>query len=162
MIQWMLVIWSLVPLPFLNPRLFLNIWKFTVHVLLKPGLENFEHHFASVKWVQLHSSLNIFWHWLSLGLEWKQTFSSPVATAEFSKFADIECSTFTAASFRIWNNSIGIPSPQLALFIVMLPKAHLTSRSRMSGSRWVITPCDYLGHEDLFCIVLLCIFATSS
>ena len=26
----------------------LNIWKFSVHVLLKSGLENFEHHFASV------------------------------------------------------------------------------------------------------------------
>ena len=26
----------------------LNIWNFTVHVLLKPGLENFEHSFASV------------------------------------------------------------------------------------------------------------------
>ena len=26
----------------------LNIWKFLVHVLLKPGLENFEHYFASV------------------------------------------------------------------------------------------------------------------
>ena len=26
----------------------LNIWKFTVHVLLKLGLENFEHYFASV------------------------------------------------------------------------------------------------------------------
>ena len=26
----------------------LNNWKFTVLVLLKPGLENFEHHFASV------------------------------------------------------------------------------------------------------------------
>ena len=26
----------------------LNIWKFMVHVLLKPGLENFEHFFASV------------------------------------------------------------------------------------------------------------------
>ena len=26
----------------------LNIWKFTVHVLLKPALENFEHYFASV------------------------------------------------------------------------------------------------------------------
>ena len=25
----------------------LNIWKFMVHVLLKPGLENFEHYFAS-------------------------------------------------------------------------------------------------------------------
>ena len=26
----------------------LNIWKFTVHVLLKPGLENFEHYLTSV------------------------------------------------------------------------------------------------------------------
>ena len=26
----------------------LNIWNFTVHVLLKPGLENFEHYFTSV------------------------------------------------------------------------------------------------------------------
>ena len=26
----------------------LNIWKFMVHVLLKPGLENFDHYFASV------------------------------------------------------------------------------------------------------------------
>ena len=48
----------------------------------------------------------------------------------------IECSTFTASSFRIWNSSTGIPSPPLALFVV----AHLTSHSRMSGSRWVITP----------------------
>ena len=52
----------------------------------------------------------------------------------------IECNTFTASSFRIWNSSIGIPSPPLALFLVMLSKAHLTSHSRMSGSRWVITP----------------------
>ena len=52
----------------------------------------------------------------------------------------IECSTFTASSFRIWNNSTGIPSPLQALLIVMLHKAHLTSHSRMSGSRWVITP----------------------
>ena len=26
----------------------LNIWKFMVHVLLKPGFENFEHYFASM------------------------------------------------------------------------------------------------------------------
>ena len=26
----------------------LNIWKFTVHILLKPGLENFEYHLASI------------------------------------------------------------------------------------------------------------------
>ena len=49
----------------------------------------------------------------------------------------IECSTFTAYSFRIWNSSTGIPSPPLALFIVMFSQARLTSHSRMSGCRWV-------------------------
>jgi len=39
--------------------------------------------------MQLSGSLNIFWHCLSLGLEWKLTFSGPVATADFSKFAGI-------------------------------------------------------------------------
>ena len=58
----------------------------------------------------------------------------------FQIFWHIECSTFTASSFRIWNSSTGIPSPLLASFIVMLLKAHLTLHSRMSGSRWVITP----------------------
>ena len=52
----------------------------------------------------------------------------------------IECSTLTGSSLRIWKSSTGIPPPPLALFIVMLPKAHLTSHSRMSGYRWVITP----------------------
>ena len=55
-------------------------------------------------------------------------------------FWDLESSTFTVSSFRIRNNSAGIPSPPLAWFVVVLPKAHLTSHSRMSGSRWVITP----------------------
>ena len=87
--------------------------------------------------MKLCGSLSILWHCLSLGLQWKLTFSSPVATAEFSKFAGI---LGTASSFRIWNNSTGIPSPPLALFVVRLPKAHLTSHSRLSGSRWVITP----------------------
>ena len=42
-----------------------------------------------MRWVQLCGSLSILWHCFSLGLEWKLTFSSPVATAEFSKFAGI-------------------------------------------------------------------------
>ena len=57
----------------------------------------------------------------------------------------IECRTFTASSFRSWNSSTGIPSPPLALFIVILPKAHLTSHSRMSGSQWVIPPSWFSG-----------------
>ena len=51
-----------------------------------------------------------------------------------------ESSTFTASSFRIWKSSTGIPSSPLAMFVMMLSKAHLTSHSRMSGSRRVITP----------------------
>ena len=62
----------------------LNIWKFIVHVLLKPGLENFEHYFTSV-WHECKCSLALPF----FGLEWKLTFSSPVATAEFSRFAGI-------------------------------------------------------------------------
>ena len=68
----------------------LNIWKVMVHVLLKPGLENFEHYFGSV-WDECNCVVlwTFLWHCLSLGLEWKLTFSSPVATAEFSKFPGI-------------------------------------------------------------------------
>ena len=32
----------------------LNIWKFTVRVLLKPGLENFENYFVLVMWVHYY------------------------------------------------------------------------------------------------------------
>ena len=70
----------------------LNISQFSVHVLLKPGLENFEHYFTSVlRWVQLWGSLNILWHCPSFGLEWKLTFSSPVVTVAFSIFPVILC-----------------------------------------------------------------------
>ena len=62
----------------------------------------------------------------------------------------IECSTFTASSFRILNSSTEILSPPLTLFIVMLPKACLTSHSRMSGSRWVITPSWLSGSQRSF------------
>ena len=119
--------------------------------------------YQHVRWAQLCNRLSILWHCLSLGLEWKLTFSSPVATAEFSKFAGIliECSTFTASSFRIWNSSTEILSLPIALFVVMLSKAHLTSHSRMSGSRWVISPSWLSWSWRSFCTVL-CIFTTSS
>ena len=74
----------------------------------------------------------------------------------------IECSTFTASSFRIWNSSTGIPSPLLALFVVKLSKAHLTSiPGCLALGEWSHHR-DYLGRADLFCTVLLCIIATSS
>ena len=57
----------------------------------------------------------------------------------FPYLLHIECSTLTALSFRIWNSSVGIPSPPPASFITMLAKACLTSHSRMSGSRFLTT-----------------------
>ena len=116
----------------------LNIWKFMVHMLLKTGLGNFEHYFASMWDDCNHMVVLPFLHCLSLGLEY---WSFPVLwhCRVFQICWHIECSTFMASSFRIWNISTGIPSPPLALSVVMLPKAHLTSHSRMPGSRWVIT-----------------------
>ena len=121
----------------------MNIWNFTVHVLLKPAsLGGFWTSlcYKHVKWVKLYGSLSSIWDCLSLGLEWKVTFFQSCGHCwVFQICWHIECNTFTASSFRICNSSSGIPSPPLALFLVMLPKHHLTSHSRMSGSRWVIT-----------------------
>ena len=119
----------------------LNIWKFTVQVLLKPGLENFEHYFACV-WDECNCA--VVWTFFGIAFLWDWNenwpFQSCAHCSVFQICWHIECSTFTASSFRIWNTSTGIPSPPLALFVVMLPKVHLTSYYRMSSSRWVITP----------------------
>ena len=128
----------------------LYIWKFMVHILLKPGLENFEHYITSL-WDECN--LMVVWTFFGialLGLEWKLTHSSPVTTAEFSDLLAYWVSTFTASSFRIWNSSTGIPSPPLALFVVIFPKVRLTSHSMMSGSRWVITPSLLSGSRRSF------------
>ena len=45
----------------------LNIWKFTVHVLLKPGLENFKHHFTSV-WDEC--SCVVVWAFFGIAFLW--------------------------------------------------------------------------------------------
>ena len=63
--------------------------KFLVHVLLNPSLKNFEHYFASM-WNEYNCAVvSSFFSIAFFGLEWKLTFSSPAATAEFSKFAGI-------------------------------------------------------------------------
>ena len=155
MIQPMLAIWSLVPLPFLKPAWTSGSLWFT-HVLLKPDLENFEHFFTSV-WDEYNCAVVWAFFGIAFLCVWNETdlFQSGDHCWVFQICWHIECSTFTASSFRIWKSSTGIPSPPLALFVVMLSKAHLTSHSRMSGSRWVITLSWYLGHEtELFKMIL--------
>ena len=119
----------------------LNIWKFMVHELLKPGLENFEHYFASV-WDECNCTIDWTFFVIAFLWDWNENWPFPVQwpLLSFPNFLHIESSTFTASSFRIWKSSTGFPSPPLGLFVEMLPKAHLTLHSRILGSRWVITP----------------------
>ena len=80
---------------FAFPKTSSNIWKFTVHVLLKPGLKNFEHYFTSV-WDECNYA--VIWAFFGIAFLWsgnENNFSSPVATAEFSKFAGILSSAFS-------------------------------------------------------------------
>ena len=52
----------------------LNIWKFMVHALLKPGLENFEHYFASV-W-NVYNCV-IVWTFFGIAFLWNWNENSP-------------------------------------------------------------------------------------
>ena len=153
MIKQMLAIWS-------GSSTFskssLNIWKFTVHELLKPGLENFMHYFVSM-WGECNCAVVWTFFGIAFGIGMKlDLFQSCGHCWVFQICWHIECSTFTASSFRISNSSSGIPSPPLALFIVILPKAYLTLHSRMSGSRFVTTP-SWLS-KSLTLFVQFCIF----
>ena len=89
----------------------LNIWMFTVHVLLKPGLVKFKHYFTSM-WDECN------WHSLALpffGIRMKTDLFQSCGHCWFFQICwYIECSTFTVSSFRIWKSSTGIPSPPLA------------------------------------------------
>ena len=141
----------------------LNIWKFMVHALLKPDLENFEHYFTSM-WDECNCV--IIWTFFGIAFlwDWNENWPFPVLwpLLSFPNCWHIECSTFIASSFRIENSSTGIPSPSLTLLIAMLPKALLTSHSRMHGSSWVITPSWLSGSWRSFWYSFLCILATSS
>ena len=161
MIQQMLPIWSLVPLPFLNRAWTSGISRFTycrslAWRILSITLLACE--MSAIVWQFEHSLALPFFE---IGMK-TDLFQSCGHCWVFQIFWHIECSTFTASSIRIWNSSTGIPSPPLALFVVMHSKTHLTSHSRMCGSRWVITPSWLSGSWKIFCTVLLCILATSS
>ena len=72
---------------FSKPSLYIR--KFLVHVLLKPSLKDFEHNLTNIQNEWNCMVVWTFFGCLPLWLKWKLTFFSPVATAGFSKFADI-------------------------------------------------------------------------
>ena len=139
MIQWMLAIWFLGFFVFSESSL--NIWKFSLHILLKLSLENFGCYLASM-WNECNCA--VVWTFFGIAFlwDWNENWLFPVLwpLLSFQICWHIECSTFTASSLGFKIAQLGIPSPPLALFIVMHSKAHLTSHSSMSGSGWEIAP----------------------
>ena len=139
MMQQILAIWFLFPLPFLNLAYSSGISQFTFCcnragrtlsiTLLACEIS------AIMQYFEHSSALPFF----AIGMK-TDIFQSCGHCWGFQICWHIECNTFTASSFIIWNSSAEIPSPPLALFMVMISKAHLTSHSKMSYSRWVITP----------------------
>ena len=129
--------WSLVPLPFLNPvwtsgsSRFMCCWSLTWRIL-------------SIISMSVECNCVVVWAFFGITFpwDWNENWHFPVLwpLRVFQIWWHIECSTFIASSFKIWNSSTGIPSPPLVLFAVMLPKVHLTWHSRMSSCRWVIKP----------------------
>ena len=75
MIRQMLAIWSLVLLPFLNPAWTSESSQF--HVLLKPGLENFEHYFARV-WDECNCAVVWAFFGITFLWDWNENWPFPV------------------------------------------------------------------------------------
>ena len=117
MIQQMLAIWSLVPLPFLKPAWTSGIsqfaccwspaWRILSIILLACEI-------SATVWLFEHSLALPFF---GIGMK-TDLFHSCDHCWVFQICWHIECSTLTASSFRILHSSTGIPLPPLALFVV--------------------------------------------
>ena len=141
----------------------LYIWRFSVHVLLKPSLKNVEHYLTSI-WNK--HSCKVVWAFFGIAFLWDRDENLPLTVLRplksFPHLPAYWVQYFYNVAFRIWNRSAGIPSPPLVLFVVMLPQDHLTTHSRMSGSSWMTTPSWLFRSLKLFNIIFLCILVTSS
>ena len=130
----------------------LYIWNFLVLILLKLSMKDLGHNFTSM-WNECNCM--VVWTYFCTKTD---LFQFCGCCCLFQIYWHIAYSTLTGSSFGIWNSSAGIPPPPLALFVVMLPKAHLTSHCRMSSSRWVTTLSCLSGSLRPFFFFLLLFF----
>ena len=141
----------------------LNIWNFMVHIPLKPAWRILsitlqECEMSAIVWQFEHSLALPFF---AIGMK-TDIFQPCGHWWVFQICWHIEYSTFIASSLRIWNSSTGIPSPPLALFMwCFLRPTWLPILGCLALGEWSYH-CDYMVHEDLCCIVLLCILAIAS
>ena len=128
MIPRMLAVWSLFPLPFLN-----QAWTSGSSWLT---------YYWSLAWRILSITLlacemsAVAWTFFCIAFlwDWNENWPFPALwpLLNFPNLLAYWVSTLTASSLKIWNSSSGIPSPPLALFVVMLPT-----------SLWSQSPLDF-------------------
>ena len=104
-IHWMLQIWSLVPLPFLKPAWTSGSSQFTYYWSLAWRILS-----ITSMWDECNCA--VVWAFFGIGMK-TDCFQSCGDCWVFQICWHVECSTFTASSFRIWNSSTGIPSPPI-------------------------------------------------
>ena len=157
MIQWMLPIWSLISLAFLNPAYTSGSSLFRCRCSLAWRILSINlraREICTIVWWVTHALALPFF-----GIRMKtDLFQSFGYCWVFQICCHIECTNFIESSFRIWNSSAEIPSPPLALFVVIFPKAHLTSHSRIYGSRWATTPSWLSRSLRPFFVQFFCVF----
>ena len=97
----------------------LNIWKFTVHVLSKPGLKNFEHYLAST-WSE--PNCPVVGTFFGIAFLWNENENYPflvlLPLLSFPNMLVYWVQHFNSLNFRISNSLAGIVSLPLAFFFL--------------------------------------------
>ena len=154
----MSAIWSLVPLPFLNPVCacrstywFMYWWSLAWRILTITLLALNEH------------SCTVVWSFFGIGMK-TDLFQSSGHCRIFQIYWHIEYNILIASSYRIWNRSAGIPSPPFALsnvsyspFGFTFQEVQLLMNDHTIIAIWVIKI-----FLILFCVFLPCLPISSA
>ena len=101
----------------------LNIWKFTVHLLVKPGLENFERYFTSV-WDECNRA--VVWAFFGIAFLWDWNQKGPFSfLLSFPNFMDLHSRFLCNISlYRIELYFHHQSHPQLGVVFTLIPSLH--------------------------------------
>ena len=125
----------------------LDIWMLLVHVILKPNMQDFKYNLTSKRDECNCLMFRTFFSTVLLG-NWDEDWPFPVlwpllGLPDLLTYWTQHLDGIILKGFeRLFSNSIASLGLliKLALLTAVLPKAHLTSHYRMSGSGWLTTP----------------------
>ena len=124
---------------FSKPSLY--VWKFLIHILLKPSMQDFKHYLTRIRDECTCPMVSTFFGTTVLG-NWNE--DDLVQSCNHCWVFQIswhnEWKPLIAPFFSVLNSSAGISLYPLALLTAVLLRGYLTLHSRLSGSGWLTTP----------------------